>query len=63
MKPEGIEDSIQSSAISVALLGLPTSDLKEEDLIVEIVEMGSTGNLNVNWKLRQIMGITVRLRH
>ena len=42
---------------------IPDVNIKEEDLIVEIVEMGSTGNLNVNWKLRQIMGITVRLRH
>lgn len=64
MKPEGIEDSIQYSAISLALLGtLSTSDeLKEEDLVVEIGEMGSTGNLNVSWKLKQMLGITVNKR-
>ena len=59
MKPEGIEDSLQSSAISLALLGIPTTELKEEDLIVEITEMGSTGNLNISWKLKQMLGITV----
>jgi len=60
MKPEGIEDSIQSSAISLAILGLPVTDLKDEDLIVEIVEMGPNGNLNISWKLKQMLGITVR---
>lgn len=65
MKPEGIEDSIQSSAISIALLGASSSttdELKEEDLVVEIGEMGSTGNLNVSWKLKQMLGITVNIR-
>lgn len=63
MKPEGIEDSIQSSAISLAFLGIPgVGDLKEEDLILEIVEMGSTGNLNLCWKLKQMLGITVTPR-
>lgn len=61
MKPDGIEASVQSSAISLALLGIPvaTDDLKEEDLVVEIVETGSTGNLNLCWKLKQMLGITV----
>lgn len=60
MKPEGIEDSIQSSAISLALLGIPSDNLKETDLVLEITEMGSTENLNITWKLKQILGITVR---
>lgn len=74
IKPDGIEESIQSASISLALFGefninnfgnsensgnsddIP--ELKEDDLIVEVQETGS-GNLNISWKLKQILGITV----
>lgn len=59
LKPEGIDESIQSCAVSFALFGKITgSELKESDLAVEFVETGS-GNLNITWKLKQMLGITV----
>lgn len=65
LKPEGIEESVQSSAISLALFGKGTSllesELKEEDLVVEFSET-SSGNLNFVWKLKQSFGITVKQR-
>ena len=61
LKPEGIEDSVQSDSISLALFGFidsPKSELKEDDLVIEIIET-SSGNLNITWRLKQILGITV----
>lgn len=62
LKPEGIDESIQSSAISFAFYGSLTTEnqneLKADDLVVEIGET-SSGNLNISWKLKQILGITV----
>lgn len=63
LKPDGIEDSIQSSAIKLALYGngsdYYSNELKEEDLVVEFKETVG-GNLNFGWKLKQSYGITVR---
>ena len=61
LKPDGIEESIQSSAISMAIFGTTNSndELKGEDLVVEVVETGSGGNLTFSWKLKQSYGITV----
>lgn len=71
LKPDGIEESIQSASISLALFGefgINNSgnsgnsndilELKEDDLVVEVQETGS-GNLNISWKLKQVLGITV----
>ena len=61
LKPDGIEESIQSASISLALFGskpVDQSELKEDDLMVDFTET-SSGNLNITWKLKQILGITV----
>lgn len=60
LKPEGIDESIQLSAISLTFFGkiAGESELKEEDLLVEFVESKSE-NLNINWKLKSDFGITV----
>lgn len=58
-KTEGIEDSINASAISLGLLGSDQgSELKKEDLVVDFVESNG-GDLNISWKLKQSFGITV----
>lgn len=62
LKPDGIEESIQSASILLALFGskpADNSELKEEDLVVELNET-SNGNLSISWKLKQILGITVK---
>jgi hypothetical protein len=59
LKPDGVEETIQSASISLALFGTTDqSELKEDDLVVEVNETGS-GNLNICWKIKQILGITV----
>ena len=62
LRPEGIDESIQTASISIAIFGKKPaneqSELKEDDLVVEMKETAN-GNLNISWKLKQILGITV----
>lgn len=62
LKPEGIDESIQSASITIALFGKRSeneqAELKEDDLVVEMSETAG-GHLNISWKLKQILGITV----
>ena len=65
LKPDGIEDSLQNSLTRCALYGDSREKFlgdemvsKDDEILLEVKE-NSTENLNVSWKLKQSLGITV----